>query len=328
MNGDGALDVVLYDRSSSSGEQSFGLAWYSLTDRQVSVVAAPATIDEEGNASVVFTFTRAGVTDGELTVPFTVGGDALYGVDYAVSGAASFNATAGAITFAAGVTSVEVTLTPIDDAVKELHEQARLTIPPLAGYSIGNAIATATIRTAELAGDYNSDGTVDGADFLAWQRRFGQTAEPVGSAADGNLDGETDGEDLAVWTENFGQTVIPPAPPEVALAALVAVEEDAATTATSAATASESWFGRLAGGEAAIIEMPAAESKAARTVRRHDVREEAFARTRRWSDGQIGVQRFQRALHASSPPVEGAEQGDADAIDELASDLAQRWREF
>lgn len=107
------------------------------------------------------------MTDGELAVLFTVDGDALLGVDYTVSGATSFNATAGTIMFAAGVTSVEATLTPIDDSVKELHEQARLTIPPLAGYSIGNAIATATIRTAELAGDYNSDGTVDGADFLA-----------------------------------------------------------------------------------------------------------------------------------------------------------------
>ncbi len=42
MNGDGALDVVFYDRSSSSGEQSFGLAWCSLIDRQISVAAAPA----------------------------------------------------------------------------------------------------------------------------------------------------------------------------------------------------------------------------------------------------------------------------------------------
>lgn len=328
MNGDGALDVVLYDRSRGSNENSFGLAWYSLTDRQVSVVAAPATIDEEGNTSVVFTFTRAGVTDGELTVPFTVGGDALYGVDYTVSGAASFNATAGTITFAAGVTSVEVTLTPIDDAVKEFHEQARLAIPPLAGYSIGHAIATATIRTAELAGDYDSDGTVGGADFLAWQRSFGQTAEPIGSGADGNLDGETDGDDLAVWTENFGETTVPPTPPEVVIAALVALEEEPAMATASAAMASANWFGRLSGDEAAIIALPAAVSAAKRVERRHDVREEAFARTDRWSNGQIGVQRCQLASHVSSRPTEDAEQGDAEAFDELASELVRAWREF
>jgi hypothetical protein len=226
------------------------------------------------------------------------------------------------------VTTVEVTLTPIDDAVKELHEQAKLTIPPLAGYSIGNAIATATIRTAELAGDYDNDGAVDGADFLAWQRSFGQTAEPIGNGADGNLDGETDGDDLAIWTANFGEIVVTPAPPEVALAALVAADEDAAMTAASVATAAESWFGRLAGDEAAIVSLPSMERAAKRIERRHDVREEAFARTRHWSDGQVGSHRFQRTFHASSRPTEGVEQGDAEAFDELASELAHRWREF
>ena len=109
---------------------------------------------------------------------------------------------------------------------------------------------------------------------------------------------------------------------------VVVAEEDVATAETSTAPASESWFSRLTGGEAAIIAIPAAESAAKRVERRHEVREEAFARTGRWYDGQVGVQRFQRTLQASSQSAERAEIGDAEAFDELASELAQTWREF
>lgn len=51
--------------------------------------------------------------------------------------------------------------------------------------------------------DFNNDGIVDGADFLAWQRGFG-----VGSTlADGNAnnDGTVDAADLEVWKAQFGQ---------------------------------------------------------------------------------------------------------------------------
>lgn len=53
---------------------------------------------------------------------------------------------------------------------------------------------------AELPGDYDIDGNVDGADFLVWQLQLGGTSED----ADGNGDGIVDGEDLMIWQDNFG----------------------------------------------------------------------------------------------------------------------------
>lgn len=76
-----------------------------------------------------------------------------------------------------------------------------------------------------LAGDYNSDGKVDGADFLAWQRGFGSTTN---LAADGNRNGVVDAGDLDVWKNTFGyagsgvadaQTAVPE-PTALALLAL------------------------------------------------------------------------------------------------------------
>jgi hypothetical protein len=47
-----------------------------------------------------------------------------------------------------------------------------------------------------LAGDFNDDGAVDGADFLTWQRGFGSTFDAA---------------DLADWKANFGSTGSGPA---------------------------------------------------------------------------------------------------------------------
>lgn len=55
-------------------------------------------------------------------------------------------------------------------------------------------------------GDFDFDGVVDGADFLLWQRQFGQTGpfpiDGVKTDADGSL--VVDAADLDVWAGNFG----------------------------------------------------------------------------------------------------------------------------
>lgn len=53
-------------------------------------------------------------------------------------------------------------------------------------------------------GDFNNDGSVDGADFLAWQRGFGFSETPIGGGADGDSDGTIGGGDLDVWKTGFG----------------------------------------------------------------------------------------------------------------------------
>lgn len=53
--------------------------------------------------------------------------------------------------------------------------------------------------------DFNGDGSVDGRDFLAWQRGFGgSNANP--SEGDANNDRHVDGADLAIWQAQYGTT--------------------------------------------------------------------------------------------------------------------------
>ncbi|WP_428305346.1 hypothetical protein [Lacipirellula sp.] len=72
----------------------------------------------------------------------------------------------------------------------------------LEDWTAGEAwLAIVQTAAASLPGDYDDNGLVDGADFLAWQRAFGgatplhnETASP----------GIVDAEDLNVWKQHFG----------------------------------------------------------------------------------------------------------------------------
>jgi hypothetical protein len=50
-------------------------------------------------------------------------------------------------------------------------------------------------------GDFNGDGSVDGADLEAWRHDFGAQA---GAAADADGDGDADGADLLMWQLHLG----------------------------------------------------------------------------------------------------------------------------
>jgi len=52
--------------------------------------------------------------------------------------------------------------------------------------------------------DFDQDGDIDGSDFLAWQRGFGQSGGL--SEGDANGDGTVDDTDLGVWESQFGTT--------------------------------------------------------------------------------------------------------------------------
>jgi FG-GAP repeat len=54
------------------------------------------------------------------------------------------------------------------------------------------------------AGDYNSNGIVDAADYTVWRDSLGLTG--IGLAADGNGNGMIDSGDYDVWQANFGKT--------------------------------------------------------------------------------------------------------------------------
>jgi hypothetical protein len=71
--------------------------------------------------------------------------------------------------------------------------------------------------------DFDGDGDVDGADFVAWQTNFpaGSVVNPA--AGDADFDGDVDGADFAVWQNNFPSGAAPantpvPEPSSIVLA--------------------------------------------------------------------------------------------------------------
>lgn len=75
-----------------------------------------------------------------------------------------------------------------------------------------NASAEATVRiSVGFRGDYDVDGVVNGADFIAWQRGLGTAPASPGAGADGDGDGLIGGGDRWAWSDNFGSAAVLPA---------------------------------------------------------------------------------------------------------------------
>jgi hypothetical protein len=75
-------------------------------------------------------------------------------------------------------------------------------IPPPQDHSFRTFVNVAAQATA----DFDSNGLVDGADFLAWQRGFGTLLGATRAAGNANVgdDGDVDAGDLAVWQTQYG----------------------------------------------------------------------------------------------------------------------------
>ncbi len=69
-------------------------------------------------------------------------------------------------------------------------------------YAIAPVIAAPLVSSN--GADFDNDGDVDGSDFLAWQRGFGQASGAAPTQGDANGDGAVDGNDLAEWQTDFG----------------------------------------------------------------------------------------------------------------------------
>jgi hypothetical protein len=54
-----------------------------------------------------------------------------------------------------------------------------------------------------VAGDFDGDGDVDGADFVAWQTNFPKETGATLAMGDADSDGDVDGADFVVWQTNF-----------------------------------------------------------------------------------------------------------------------------
>jgi hypothetical protein len=77
-----------------------------------------------------------------------------------------------------------------------------------------------------VPGDFDSDGDVDGADFVAWQTNFPKASGAVLAQGDADGDGDVDGADFVVWQTNFPFSPNPGAAvpePEAGLLLLLAI---------------------------------------------------------------------------------------------------------
>ena len=77
------------------------------------------------------------------------------------------------------------------------------------GIALRQDIGAFEVQAAPSA-DFDTDGDVDGADFLAWQRGFG-TQIPNATLADGDADNDqdVDAADLGIWQGQFGSSALP-----------------------------------------------------------------------------------------------------------------------
>jgi subtilisin family serine protease len=106
-----------------------------------------------------FTLTRTGSTTHALTVKYSIGGTAIGGTDYTIGGTSTsvnFTNRMGTVTFAAGASTVDILVNPIDDTLKEGLETVVLTLASDPNYQIGTS-NTATVNIID-----NEDNIVSG----------------------------------------------------------------------------------------------------------------------------------------------------------------------
>jgi uncharacterized protein YjiK len=113
----------------------------------VNIVATDGNAAEAGNDPGTFRISRTGSTVGPMTVSYTI----ATGVGQATS-ADYTPALTGAMTIASGQSSVDITITPVDDAQVEGSETLTLTLGDSGSYDVGSmATATITILDNDVA---------------------------------------------------------------------------------------------------------------------------------------------------------------------------------
>lgn len=137
------------------GAPSSAIGTITNDDTDVSVAVSPGSVSEDGATNLVYTFTRSGATANALTVNFSVGGTASFTEpDYSQTGADTFTATSGTVTFTAGSPTTAVTVDPTADSIIEADETVVLTVTAGTGYNVGSpssAIGTITNDDADVS---------------------------------------------------------------------------------------------------------------------------------------------------------------------------------
>jgi len=114
----------------------------------VTLAVSAASALENSGTDLVYTFTRQTPTTNALTANFTVGSTAAFGTDYTHTGAATFTATTGTVTFLAGSATAAVTIHLTGGTIVENNETVVLTVASGSGYDApGDATYGAGVGT-------------------------------------------------------------------------------------------------------------------------------------------------------------------------------------
>lgn len=121
---------ILSSAAYNVGDQ--GSAKVVIQDNELSTVTLTASDSTAAEASAEtgsYRLVRTLPSSSDLTVFYSVSGDAVPGRDY--------QALSGSAVFPAGVTSIVLTVTPIDDTIRESSERVMVSLVPNSQYSLG-----------------------------------------------------------------------------------------------------------------------------------------------------------------------------------------------
>lgn len=84
-------------------------------------------------------------------------------------------------------------------------EFAVLDLPTLSGmqWYVEYSSLSVTLNVI-LGADFNADGSINGADYLVWQRGLGSIGQTDNSLGDADGNGVVDSQDLSIWRDQFG----------------------------------------------------------------------------------------------------------------------------
>ncbi len=124
------LQSVDLGESGTAITDSGGTFSFTVPSATISVEATTPVAYEQGTVPGVFTLTRSSTGPmPALTVFYTISGTASNGVDY--------TRLTNQVTFAEGVATATVTVTPIDDSIPELTETVILSLAGGSSYNVG-----------------------------------------------------------------------------------------------------------------------------------------------------------------------------------------------
>ncbi len=230
--GTATIEVLLRDDGSDvspniseSAARLFAIDVTATNDEQVLVVSAGLLIEQGAVATI---------TSAELkTTDVDTSPDALL---YTIVSGPSHGSV-----LVDGMPAVQFTQAHVTDGSVSYQNDGTANSVDSFSFSVDDAAGTASSGTFEInitthPGDYNRDRSVDGADFLIWQRSLGATDLPVFSDADGNGDGVVGQGDYDVWRENFGNTFSGVASADVILSEMASMGSE-----TSAIVVDDEW---------------------------------------------------------------------------------------